>query len=80
MLPVAPLPEVEVKKLTALAAKFGIPRAPDPCTLCNACPNGRGGVIHSGHAAGASPPVPALPGDPTTDGIVEAVVRKLRGG
>ena len=25
--------------------QLGIPRAPDPCTLCNACPNGTGGPI-----------------------------------
>ncbi|HZS37075.1 MAG TPA: class II aldolase/adducin family protein, partial [Polyangia bacterium] len=43
--PVAPLPRVEVEKLQALAVKLGIPRAPDPCTLCNACPNGTGGPI-----------------------------------
>jgi L-fuculose-phosphate aldolase len=43
--PVAPLPPVEVGKLQALAQRLGIPRAPDPCTLCNACPNGTGGPI-----------------------------------
>jgi L-fuculose-phosphate aldolase len=40
--PVAPLPRPEVDKLQELARKLGIPRAPDPCTLCNACPNGTG--------------------------------------
>jgi L-fuculose-phosphate aldolase len=61
--PVAALPRVEVDKLQALANKLGIPRAPDPCTLCNACPNGTGG------------PVAAV--EEST--IVDAVVRKLRG-
>ena len=41
--PVAPLPPPEVDKLQALAVKLGIPRPPEPCTLCNACPSGRGG-------------------------------------
>jgi len=45
--PVTPLPVHEVDKLQALATKLGIPRAPDPCTLCNACPNGKGGPIHA---------------------------------
>ena len=49
--PVAPLPRVEVDKLQALAEKLGIPRAPDPCTLCNACPNGSGGPIAPNDAA-----------------------------
>jgi L-fuculose-phosphate aldolase len=62
--PVSPLPRVEVEKLQALANKLGIPRAPDPCTLCNACPNGTGG------------PIAAAPEDSS---IVDAVVRKLRG-
>src|SRR5258706_1589253 len=35
--PIAPLPRPEVDKLQELARKLGIPRAPDPCTLCNAC-------------------------------------------
>jgi L-fuculose-phosphate aldolase len=61
--PVAPLPPVEVEKLQALARALGIPRAPDPCTLCNACPNGKGAPL----AASAD------------DAIVDAVVRKLRG-
>ena len=43
--PVAALPRVEVDKLQELARKLGIPRAPDPCTLCNACPNGTGGPL-----------------------------------
>jgi L-fuculose-phosphate aldolase len=49
--PVAPLPPVEVEKLQALARQLGIPRAPDPCTLCNACPNGTGGPIRAGDDA-----------------------------
>lgn len=40
--PVSPLPAVEVDKLQALARSLGIPRAPDPCSLCNACPSGTG--------------------------------------
>ena len=61
--PVAPLPPHEVDKLQSLAKQLGIPRAPDPCTLCNACPNGTGGpVAHAGD-----------------DAIVDVVVRKLRG-
>ncbi len=61
--PVAPLPPAEVDKLQALAKKLGIPRAPDPCTLCNACPNGSGGPISYS----------------SDEAIVDAVVRKLRG-
>jgi L-fuculose-phosphate aldolase len=38
--PITPLPAHEVAKLQDLAKQLGIPRAPDPCTLCNACPNG----------------------------------------
>jgi len=45
--PVTPLPAAEVDKLNALARSLGIPRAPDPCTLCNACPSGKGGPITS---------------------------------
>jgi L-fuculose-phosphate aldolase len=48
--PIAPLPPAEVHKLQALAASLGIPRAPDPCTLCNACPNGSGGPLLSDEA------------------------------
>lgn len=61
--PVAPLPPVEVDKLQELARKLGIPRAPDPCTLCNACPNGSGGPI----------------AQPSDELVVDAVVRRLRG-
>jgi L-fuculose-phosphate aldolase len=61
--PVAPLPPHEVAKLQVLAQQLGIPRAPDPCTLCNACPNGSGGPA-------------ALTSD---DAVVDAVLRKLRG-
>lgn len=35
--PITPLPPREVEKLNALARELGIPRAPDPCTLCDAC-------------------------------------------
>ena len=38
--PIHPLPRPEVDKLQALARSLGIPRAPDPCTLCNSCDNG----------------------------------------
>ncbi len=65
--PVSPLPRHEVDKLQDLARKFGIPRAPDPCTLCNACPNGKGG------------PLAAPDGEVPVDALVDAVVRKLRG-
>jgi L-fuculose-phosphate aldolase len=64
--PVAPLPRVEVDKLQQLARDLGIPRAPDPCSLCNACPNGTGGPI------AAAPPI-------ADEAIADAVVRKLRG-
>ena len=43
--PVTPLPKAEVDKLQALARALGIPRPPDPCTLCNACSHGTGGPI-----------------------------------
>src|SRR2546423_5522120 len=62
--PVAPLPPAEVDKLQQLARDLGIPRAPDPCTLCNACPNGTGRQIHPAHphphAPHPLPPAPAL--------------------
>lgn len=63
--PVAPLPRHEVEKLQALAQKLGIPRPPDPCSLCNACPNGTGGPV-------TVPPVD------DSEAIVDAVVQKLR--
>jgi L-fuculose-phosphate aldolase len=44
--PITPLPPVEVGKLETLAKQLGIPRAPDPCTLCNACSNGKGGPVN----------------------------------
>ena len=62
--PVAPLPPHEVDKLQSLAKQLGIPRAPDPCTLCNACPNGTGGPITT---------------PPSDDAIADIVVKKLRG-
>ena len=74
--PVAPLPPHEVDKLQALAKQLGIPRAPDPCTLCNACPNGSGGPLST--AIGASSCAPAG-GSGDDDPLVEAVVRRLRG-
>lgn len=66
--PVSPLPPAEVDKLQALARSLGIPRPPDPCTLCNACPNGR-----AEPRAAASSDTP--PGD---DALVEAVLSRLR--
>ncbi len=45
--PLVPLPPVEVGKLESLARSLGIPRPPDPCTLCNACDHGKGGPITS---------------------------------
>lgn len=62
--PIRPLPAVEVAKLTALAKHLGIPRAPDPCTLCNACENGSGGPIE--HA--------------DDEAVVDAVLERLRAG
>jgi L-fuculose-phosphate aldolase len=64
--PVAPLPQHEVDKLQELARNLGIPRAPDPCTLCNACPNGKGGP------ATFTAPVPS-------EDVADVVLRKLRG-
>ena len=61
--PLVPLPPVEVDKLNALARSLGIPRAPDPCTLCNGCSNGKGGPIRS----------------PSDEAVVDAVVARLRG-
>jgi L-fuculose-phosphate aldolase len=60
--PVSPLPAREVDKLQQLARDLGIPRAPDPCTLCNACPSGSGGPIAM----------------TTDEGVVDQVLRKLR--
>lgn len=65
--PIYPLPRPEVDKLQALARSLGIPRAPDPCTLCNACDNGKGGPKDA----------PGLPGE--GDALVSAVLRELRG-
>lgn len=69
--PVSPLPAVEVDKLQALARKLGIPRAPDPCTLCNACPNGKGGPL-------GSDAFPVAGAGLADQQIVDAVLRKLR--
>ncbi len=62
--PLTPLPPHEVDKLQSLARALGIPRAPDPCTLCNACSNGTGGPISL-----------SLPSD---DKVVDEVMRRLR--
>jgi L-fuculose-phosphate aldolase len=66
--PIAPLPPHEVRKLEELAQRLGIPRAPDPCTLCNACPNGS-----LGRAATPPPPLDER-------AIVDAVVARIRKG
>lgn len=85
--PVTPLPEVEVQKLESLAARLGIPRAPEPCTHCNACSCGRGGLIGASNGVAAPPggvPVAgAADADPRADAeanerIVDAVLRRLR--
>src|SRR5438874_1445175 len=68
--PVAPLPPHEVDKLQDLARRLGIPRAPDPCTLCNACPNGTGGPLTSA-ITGPSVCAPTGAGD---DALIDAVV------
>lgn len=60
--PVTPLPAREVDKLQQLARDLGIPRAPDPCTLCNACPSGSGGPVAM----------------TTDEVVVDQVLRKLR--
>ena len=75
--PVAPLPPAEVTKLQDLANKLGIPRPPDPCTLCNACPSGGGGPQ-------SSPPKNACASHaPVADSgleksILDAVLAQLR--
>lgn len=69
--PVSPLPAREVDKLQRLAKTLGIPRAPDPCTLCNACPSGSLGASPQAAAPGPAPV------DDQTDAIVAAVLRQL---
>ena len=64
---VASLFVLEVDKLQDLARRLGIPCAPDPCTLCNACPNGTGGSASL---------APTASGE---DVLVDAVMKKLRG-
>jgi L-fuculose-phosphate aldolase len=66
--PVSPMPAHEVSKLNALVEKFGIPRPPEPCKSCNACPNGTGGP--------GKTPFGATEAD--VESIVEAVVRAVR--
>ncbi len=63
--PVTPLPLHEVKKLQDLAIKLGIPRAPDPCTLCNACDHGTGGPITTSPTA-------------NEEAVIQSVLDKLR--
>ena len=65
--PVKPLPAAEAARLEAIARGLGIPRAPDPCTLCNACDSGRGGPLAVGL------------GDADSAAIVDAVLQRLRG-
>ncbi len=84
--PVAPLPQHEVGKLQDLARRLGIPRAPDPCTLCNACPNGSGGPLSTPIDAcavgGGMTSSDIASGGLASGGeeaLVEAIVRKLRG-
>lgn len=75
--PVAPLPPAEVNKLQALAGKLGIPRPPEPCTLCNACPSGRGGPQASPSPSGCASPEPSERG--LEGRILDAVLAQLRG-
>jgi L-fuculose-phosphate aldolase len=72
--PITPLPSGEVDKLQALAKQLGIPRAPDPCTLCNACENGTGGpLVASGVTSGI-----ALGRASSEEAVVNEVLRRLR--
>lgn len=69
--PITPLNPVEAGKLQDLAQKLGIPRAPDPCTLCNACPSG---------TAGKPAPEPAEPSSQDSaliESLVQAVLNRL---
>lgn len=68
--PVSPMPPAELDKLNQLVTKFGIPRPPEPCKSCNACPNGSGGPVKT--PAGAT--------EADLERIVEAVVSRLRPG
>ena len=72
--PISPLPQGEVDKLQALARALGIARAPDPCSLCNACSNGHGGPLSAAPSCATETSVPAH-----DDAIVDAVLRKIRG-
>jgi len=63
--PLSPLPAFEVDKLQTLAKELGIPRAPDPCTLCNACSNTK--VVKSGVNFGKD-----------DNAVVDAVLAQLR--
>jgi L-fuculose-phosphate aldolase len=70
--PLVPLPPVEVEKLEGIAQRFGIPRAPDPCTLCNACERGSGGPIRA-QELGKRAVSPA-----SDDALVQKVLERLR--
>jgi L-fuculose-phosphate aldolase len=70
--PVTPLPPREVEKLQSLARSLGIPRAPDPCTLCNACPSGSGGPLSGGQGHGQGQ------ADAETEALVSAVLAQLQ--
>ena len=63
--PVAPLPEVEVRKLQEIARAFGISHGPALCENCNACANGHG------HAGGDK----REPG--TGHGVQDAMVNQV---
>jgi L-fuculose-phosphate aldolase len=66
--PITPLPAHEVAKLQGIARAFGIPQPPETCEHCNACPNGKGGLVDAG--CGAS--------DDETEALVSAVLQKLQ--
>ena len=67
--PLRPLPPVEAEKLQQLARELGIPRAPDPCTLCNACDRPDGS---------AQVGTPAVTSEAVTEeAIIAAVLRRL---
>lgn len=91
--PVSPLSGKEVEKLQALAQSLGIPRPPDPCTLCNACPSGRrgsespsqtacgcaGGCGGTCSAAGRASKPAAATNTALEQTLFDAVLARLRG-
>lgn len=81
--PVTPLGAPEVAKLQTLATRLGIPRAPDPCTLCNACPSGSGGPQPHVPRPSSSPPPNSAPSATSLSAaaeqsILDAVLARLR--